>query len=732
MATSFARFVIVSIFIITLWIIPFSHAGTVAVVYDDSPSMMGSNNSKNPSYDLRFAYASYALQTLRALLSSKDNLIVAFMNDKGFQSTREPQQDIKTLTAKSLIKSNSGSTPYGAVTDAMKLLEKEKDEKDRWLIIITDGEFQNVPSDLAEQIAQFQLKAPGVKVICFGIAAGADNEVFQTWKTQAEATVLNSPPSREISGRMQQVAAMVTANTTGLGIKPDQKGDELTFTSPFPLKRFIILQQSETKGALVEVLEVKAGPNQVKLFPGVHTGTPAVAPKLGKLLSTLHGIVHQVEPDSPGSLIPQDTAVKISLSRGVSDKNNLIILPEVSVSLHVTLFDQTGAEIKPDAMKIYTACPDKAVTVRAKLDFGSANGSLIQNNAGTKVTFYYNKITTPLNWEQSTGSFTANIMAVNGLKAIKTSAEHEGYINIHDTGQLDASHDCTPVIIPVTPRDVSITAGSGGTETHGWSVDVRKLGTETVPPLEITPHVDGKNIGAAELTKWQCRAEAPSELKLDVKPSKSGQGWEIVPGKRWCTPCLTSTGSFPVRIVYNGKSRIQAGEPKDKVITLFVTSDTGGNSTNENITLPASLMMEIRDPGLFLRCWKLIAFVIAMLAFLIWLIGIYKKPRFASGSAIEYRRAGVYAKQNTETLPRSFFYRWIIPYIPESHIIESLKFKAGSSSRHIYLVKEALSENLRKDGFPVDRLGKDLRIEDGEILECRINNNVTESYKYLA
>jgi hypothetical protein len=366
-----------------------------------------------------------------------------------------------------------------------------------------------------------------------------------------------------------------------------------------------------------------------------------------------------------------------------------------------------------------------------KAGFGSANGSLKQNNAGTKVTFYYNKISTPLNWEQRTGSFTANIVAVNGLKVIKTSAEHEGYINIHDTGQLDASHDCTPVNIPIAPRDVAITAGSGGTETRDWSADVRELGTGTVPPLEIIPYVDGKNIGAAELTKWQCRAEAPPGLKLDVRPSKTGQGWVIVPGQRWCSPCLTSTGTFPVRIVYNGKSEIQAGEPKDNLITLFVTSDTGGG-TNENITLPASFMMEIRNPGLFLRCWKLIAFVIAMLAFLIWLIGIYKKPRFASGSAIEFQRGGAYARQNTEPLPRSFFYRWIIPYVPESHIIESLKFKAGSSSRHIYLVKEVLSENLRKDGFPVKRLDKDLRIEDGEILECKINSNVTETYKYLA
>ncbi len=114
----------------------------VSVVYDDSGSMLGE----------KWAYANYAMQMFCGMLNSEDQLYITYMSE--FRGNTVPSDAKKIDLSKDGIQSsvnsirnhtNTYGTPFAAVEfafDKLKSVQDSNPNTQYWLVVITDGEFQ--------------------------------------------------------------------------------------------------------------------------------------------------------------------------------------------------------------------------------------------------------------------------------------------------------------------------------------------------------------------------------------------------------------------------------------------------------------------------------------------------------------------------------------------------------------------------------------------------------------
>lgn len=121
----------------------------VSVVYDDSGSM-GDNGSVN------WAYANYAMQAFCGLLNADDQLYITYMSDAEKNSALDPSEiDLSATEIQASLDSIRqhsavGNTPYASIDIAFNKLKSIEDSNvntQYWLVVITDGDFQDASGD---------------------------------------------------------------------------------------------------------------------------------------------------------------------------------------------------------------------------------------------------------------------------------------------------------------------------------------------------------------------------------------------------------------------------------------------------------------------------------------------------------------------------------------------------------------------------------------------------------
>lgn len=117
----------------------------VSVVYDDSGSMDGD----------KWAYANYAMQAFCGMLNSEDQLFITYMSHSQQSANYHPEKvdlsagGIQNSVDLIMNHSDSGSTPYTAVEaayDKLKSINDSNPNTQYWLVVITDGEFDECNS----------------------------------------------------------------------------------------------------------------------------------------------------------------------------------------------------------------------------------------------------------------------------------------------------------------------------------------------------------------------------------------------------------------------------------------------------------------------------------------------------------------------------------------------------------------------------------------------------------
>ena len=160
---------------VTVFSAPSSPERVIHIVYDDSGSMIVSHGKKVDTW----CQAKYAMEVFAAMLGEDDLMNIYVMSDfpggKGAKlklngasgAKANVEQVHSMLTA-------AGNTPFQTVEKAYEDLAAAKAQS-KWLVVLTDGEFQNVKGTVDEYFAK---KSGGVKVmyLAMGQEAGVIKE----------------------------------------------------------------------------------------------------------------------------------------------------------------------------------------------------------------------------------------------------------------------------------------------------------------------------------------------------------------------------------------------------------------------------------------------------------------------------------------------------------------------------------------------------------------------------
>lgn len=662
------------LFFILLWTAE-PAAKSVAVVYDDSGSMRAEN---------RWRYASFSLQTVLALLGDADTVHIVRMSEPGQAASAVGASERAAVIEK--LKSQpepnpKTATPFQSVETALKALRADKDPE-RWLVVITDGEFNAPPTaDTLRALATELARRDGIRTVFMLMGRGADERLAQLWEAQGQAQSFKSGNSAEIIDRMNDVAAVLMMRPTGANdLRPNVGGSEVTLSPVFPLRRLTLLQQTRSASSLAKVASASGG--GAELQPGEWlVEMPRGGPE-----RNLARVTHLRMPRDGQVMTEGVDSIRIRFA-GPVERKEIRFLPEVGARLDVTLRDDSGAPLAPEKDGTYIVCGGKAVRVVSQLtsDDGRPLAKGMTDISALRVTFSITGDPTErvMRPDAERKEFSESFTLTEPEVRITAAAAYPGYFNFKSNLFTLRSRDCRP-------RVVSLTTQQGGTP-GSWRSKVTDL--DHAAPLEIVPLVDGAAVDPAEFAGWSLALGAQG-TEFDLR--KGERGWLVSTGYRWCTPCFTPAGRHRF----------------DWKLTTSRADDV--------IELPRDFVFEIEDASLWDRCWRLVAGVILTLAGLWWAYGIWKKPRFARSAIVQYRREGfVTAKQNF-ILPGPWYKRWLVPYLPERKMVDALLFIAASNVQktRVLLSKRSVSKAMRIDGQPIlapdERMpARDVAIDSG-------------------
>lgn len=655
----------------------------VAVVYDDSGSMHA---------DEAWRAANYALQTLTALLSPEDELAVVRMSDYRNPDRLALDRQAEALRAIYRAYRPGGDTPYEAVQAAMRLLEEQAGREsggdlfpaERWLVVISDGQFFTGMNAAAEQqlrreIRQF-VAATGAQTIFLQIG-DINDRVARLWEEEAQARRYEARSRSDIIERMQQVAADVTARSPQ-PIAVQYADSSASFVSEFPLRRVTAFEQGNQADRLARVRTVTGSGGPLALRGPFDPATPAdgfqgLTGVFGS--DAVYGRVTHALPPQPDSPIPAGP-IALRFDRRV-DRERLRVLPEVAARLSVWITDEAGSPLTPTGT-VYEVCAGEPVRVRATL-LAAAGDTLVQRARHPDrfaVRAALGTRGTPLALDPGGAFFEHRFAAPADTTPVSVTAAYPGYFTYRSAVFTLRGVECRPRALDLPG-------------VAPWRARVTEL--DEAPPIVLAPTADGVSVPVDDLGNWTLERVDGEPLRIEIE--REGGGWVLRPTTSWCTPCFTPTGPFALDVV------IRSDRPRDP-------------------PLRRTIHVEVLDVSFWEKCGPLILALVALLILTWYLFGIIRKPRFCRGSEIAYHRVreGVAGRETTERLPGSFWRRWLIPYLPERREVEGVLFEAGPRCNHVLIPPKAQADGMFVGPDPIEDPGRRaVRLSQGQTLEVR-------------
>lgn len=212
----------------------------VNLVYDDSGSMIESNSGKKVD---TWCQAKYAMEVFASMLSENDTMNVYVMSDFQYSTSGSPKLVLKgsegtkaNVEKVHKMVTTAGNTPFNAVRKAEQDLEETKaDEK--WLAVLTDGEFEDGAMSKKEIDKYFESKPDNINVIYFGMgsAAGAITE-----NKEKNIYYVKAKNNNEILEKLTEIGTQVY-NRDRLELDSGSK----TISFDIPMSELIVFAQGE-------------------------------------------------------------------------------------------------------------------------------------------------------------------------------------------------------------------------------------------------------------------------------------------------------------------------------------------------------------------------------------------------------------------------------------------------------------------------------------------------------
>lgn len=366
----------------------------VSIVYDDSGSMDKNDN---------WAYASYSLQNLLALLSNNDEVNVVRMSSPSENYTLSLSTDAnrnKSIKQVEQWKAIGNYTPFQAVDTAVKWLKdkntqyENNDLVEYWLIVITDGEFQGENSNIPGYLSKIKDDMLGSKIetIFIGISDTLPGSTFDKWSKNSGNYAAKAGDKDGIVRSMAKVAALVTGrgdgNDAGILVNIDSTGKTITVKSELPLRNIVVFEQNQS----VNVVSMDANGTKIDDIKSFSTKNPGYSNITGKII---HG--SRADDIIPAGAITINFASPVDIT-----DNNLKVFFDAAVEIKMIPLNSSGLELSEDdklnltegqvipfEAKAYSSDKNKEIDLSNWTN--AIGGNLISNNSSYPMTYNANK-----------------------------------------------------------------------------------------------------------------------------------------------------------------------------------------------------------------------------------------------------------------------------------------------------------------------------------------------------
>ena len=148
---------------------------TINLVYDDSGSMIRQGNA----YVDTWCQAKYALEVVAAMLDERDTLNVYYMSDYDTGTQSGPRITLRGGGGQASVDrihstiTSFGNTPFNAVRRAHADLKKARSDE-RWLVVLTDGAFEDGRMESREVVSYFESVTAGDAARVMMLAMGPE------------------------------------------------------------------------------------------------------------------------------------------------------------------------------------------------------------------------------------------------------------------------------------------------------------------------------------------------------------------------------------------------------------------------------------------------------------------------------------------------------------------------------------------------------------------------------
>jgi hypothetical protein len=697
----------------------------VALVYDDSGSMWEQKNPDGTKLPIdNWKYANYALQSFVALMDTQDQLKVVYMSSPEVANPVELDENLRQLGIDQIRAWNKRSgTPIKSLHTAMNeltQLAESYDHSDFWLIVLTDGVFaeltpgsgpfntkehiektkQTLFKSLEELKGKVEKKGATLHTTLIPTETYLNQEeqlimadFKRQWKESSDGIILESKGQKEFIQRINEVAALMSNRDPSeeqlFDLNLTFERNQLVFESPFPLRRISIIEQSPEENASFNMKEFYV--NNKRIEQGMEGPYKIKTPEdPAHLSSPIRGTLTHLKNVNGDAIIESGT-YKIVFDQHLTkeQKKNIQVLAEPAVDFKIdvqkinedgSLTDDASVFFEGSKMRVETTLI-KSESTGEEIDISTIDvESLFEVEAqigGAKV---------PLRYEPKQNKFIGDFtLTEKGEIPVKAKVNIKGFYQKEKETSLKA----------LETRKMELVA-----DTDSWSAALNKL--DGAKPLKITPMMNGKEISEEELKQIfpHLKIQAPENLKIETKQD----GNQILLYPKGLSPLFrTAVGDVPLKVTLPGS------HPKELAEETF--------------------KINIKDISAIEKYGPLIGFSLLGLLLLLYLLGIWKKPRFDSHRiSIEYkrsRRRGRVQDVRGETLDfhTNWFSKWLIPYLPEKKSIYDLTFKAHASKDRVLLTKEChepnfvvkfekLAEKSNKEDIPIFN-NNEIRIERG-------------------
>ena len=221
----------------------------IDVVYDDSGSMCSDGTG---AVD-RWSQALYAMEVFATMLGAQDEMNVYRMSDFGANPTNVKGSDDGRVDQIIGSLGETGNTPFETVEAAASHITSVDPAASRWLVVLTDGEFQHQPTQGLEA-ALAGYAAQGIQVVYLGIGAaeqltGDAAAGFYAYSAGSSTEIL--PCITEIANQIFQQQILPAGHIT-------TSGNTMTLNIDIPVDQLLVFAQGE--GISVESMTGDSGP----------------------------------------------------------------------------------------------------------------------------------------------------------------------------------------------------------------------------------------------------------------------------------------------------------------------------------------------------------------------------------------------------------------------------------------------------------------------------------------